>query len=342
MSQPNEIFNIAIATIFAREVLEGAIIIGNYRTAIIKSDKWKSEEQRQAALAAVTKWAWIAAIAAVAVVIAVAIPLGILSQELDDRVVEIIEGVSKVVAAVCILQLSLKIPVWLDLYEKVPLMPCRKKVPSYANHSLDSDDKAPVSLKEIRFNVTWNLWREIAECGVFLIPFFLGTGAKAIPLSALVGIVISLIVGGLLYIANQRMESKFWLAFFMCTITGFLSVGLFVGGCHEFEEVFGETPDVYEIENPNMSSKTLPMVLLKPFGYSSSRTVLQITTFWCWLLLNIVLHMLKYRATKALRAERAVHEQAGVKDIEKGADATGVDVEESSQEKLSEENDLAA
>ena len=167
MSQSNELFNIAIATIFAREVLEGAIIIGNYRTAIIKSDKWKNEEQRQIALSAVTKWALIAAAGAVAVVVAVAIPLGLLSQELDERVVEIIEGVSKVVAAVCILQLTLNIPVWLDLYEKVPLLPCRKNVPSYANHSLDEAENAPVSLKEISFNVRWNLWREIAECGVF-------------------------------------------------------------------------------------------------------------------------------------------------------------------------------
>ena len=103
-------------------MLEGANIIGNYRTAIIKSDKWKNEEHRQIALSAVTKWALIAAAGAVAVVVAVAIPLGLLSQELDERVVEIIEGVSKVVAAVCILQLTLKIPVWLDLYEK----PCKK------------------------------------------------------------------------------------------------------------------------------------------------------------------------------------------------------------------------
>ena len=106
----------AIAIIFACEVLEGANIIGNYRTAIIKSYKWKNEEHRQIALSAVTKWALIAAAGAVAVVVAVAIPLGLLSQELDERVVEIIEGVSKVVAAVCILQLTLKIPVWLDLY----------------------------------------------------------------------------------------------------------------------------------------------------------------------------------------------------------------------------------
>mmetsp|Transcript_49801 Transcript_49801/g.120698 ORF Transcript_49801/g.120698 Transcript_49801/m.120698 type:complete len:136 (+) Transcript_49801:89-496(+) len=44
-----------------------------------------------------------------------------------------------------------------------------------------------------------------------------------------------------------------------------------------------------------MSHKTLPMAILKPFGYSSSRTVLQITCFWCWLALGCGLHFYKWR-----------------------------------------------
>ena len=44
-----------------------------------------------------------------------------------------------------------------------------------------------------------------------------------------------------------------------------------------------------------MSHKTLPMAILKPFGYSSSRTVLQITCFWLWLALGCVLHFYKWR-----------------------------------------------
>ncbi len=300
----NTLFNVAIATIFAREFLEAAVIIGNYRTAINRSEHWKTEDKQQA-LKAVTWSASFAALVAILVVVVLGIILGVLASELDDRVVEIIEGVSKIVAAVCILQLSLKIPVWLGLYEKLPILPCRQKVPTFANHSLDEhEEKEIISLKEIRFNVSWNIWREVAECGVFLIPFFLNGSAKAVPISALIGIAIALFLAGLMYIATICLKSKVWLAFFMTTLTLFLAVGLFTGGAHEFEEVLGETRDVWEAENPFWSSKSLPMVILKPFGYSSSRTVLQIVCFWVWTALGVTLHYLKYHNTKKYRAQR--------------------------------------
>jgi len=301
----SSVFNIAIATIFAREFLEGIVIIGNYRTAINKSEHWKNPEEKKKALREVTKSAAFAALVAILIVVVVAVILGLLATELDDRVVEIIEGVSKIVAAVCILQLSLKIPTWLGLYEKVSILPCRKKVTTFANHSLEEHaEKEVMTLKEIRFNVAWNIWREVAECGIFLIPFFLDGSIKAIPISALVGIAIAGFLGLLLYIATRFMKSKFWLALIMTTLTMFLSIGLFTGGAHEFEEVLGETPDVYVIENPFWSSKSLPMAILKPFGYSSSRTVLQIVCFWTWTVFGTLLHFLKYRSTKKYRELR--------------------------------------
>lgn len=127
-----------------------------------------------------------------------------------------------------------------------------------------------------------------------------GTGAKAIPLSAIVGIAISTVIGVLIYVGNNRMKHKGCLVFFMAALTLFLSVGLFVGGCHEFEEIArtGETRDVWVIENPAVSSDSFPFVLLKPFGWSSSRTVLQITTFWSWLALGCLLHFMKWRRTQ--------------------------------------------
>jgi hypothetical protein len=42
---------------------------------------------------------------------------------------------------------------------------------------------ATVTLGEIRFNVAWNILREVAECGVFLIPFLLEGTAKAVSCS---------------------------------------------------------------------------------------------------------------------------------------------------------------
>lgn len=304
------VFNVAIATIFAREFLEGFIIIANYRTVIKKNEQW-GEDTKKKALREVTISASIAAFVAILVVMAVAIPLGIKSQDLNEKTVEIIEGVSKIVASLCILQLSVKIGCWLGIYWKVSIFP-------WKNKNWHKKEVEVLSFNEIRFNVAWNIWREVAECGVFLIPFFLGTGAKAIPVSALVGTGISLVLGLIMYWGNNRLESKFWLFFFMSGIMFWLAVGLFTGGLHEFEEVYGMTGNVWTIENPNMDSSKFPMVIFKPFGYSSSRSVLQISAFWSAIFVGGLYHYLKYRATQVVKASYVEPEPEIQKDVENG------------------------
>jgi len=333
-SSANSLFNVAIATIFAREVLEACIIIGNYRTVINKSEHM-DEETKKRNLRAVTVAASWASFVAILVVLAVAIPLGILSKNLDDKPVAIIEGVSKVVASVCILQMSLKVPGWLGIYRKVSLIPCKKPKPVLTDEEKEAE--LGLTVQEIRFNVSWNIWREVAECGVFLIPFFLGSGTKAIPISALAGAAVALFIGIGLYIANSRMKNKTGIAVFLGGLTLFLAVGLFVGGIHEFEEYWpnGESREVYDITNPFWSTSRLPMVLLKPFGFSSSRTVMQICTFWLFLSFGCSLHYLKWRATKKLIEAEAVL-ASSVSKSGKTIDET--DVEAQTREGASDED----
>jgi high-affinity iron transporter len=327
------LFNVAIATIFAREFLEGAIIILNYRTVIQRNEEW-DEETRKKALKNVTYSASIASFVAILVVLALAIPLAVLSKDLNEQTIEIIEGVSKIVASICILQLSVKIPVWLGIYWKVSALPWKPKEYKKGGEM--------ISFNEIRFNVAWNIWREVAECGVFLIPFFLGTGAEAIPISALLGVVVALVLGFLMWIANRKMKSKVWLATFMSGLTLFLAVGLFVGGCHEFEEVYGETKKVWTIDNPNMSHKQFPMVIFKPFGYSSSRTVLQITTFWCFLALGLGFHYLKYSATQIVKAKYYAENPEGEPDVVKDIEAADPTLDVAKSDEASSEQQLAS
>mmetsp|Transcript_4305 Transcript_4305/g.7180 ORF Transcript_4305/g.7180 Transcript_4305/m.7180 type:complete len:346 (+) Transcript_4305:157-1194(+) len=304
------LFNVAIATIFAREILEGALIIGNYRMCIIKADA-SNEEEKKKKLRAVTMASLFATLVAVLVIIGVAIPLGLLSNELDKRVVQVIEGVAKIVGAVAILGLSLKIPYWLGLYKKIPILPWKKHVTIWCNGSYEEKQEQTigVSMTEIRFNVAWNIWREVAECGVFLIPFFLQNTTKAIPISALVGTVISLLLGLGIYFANHRLKNKVWLAAFMSGIMLQLSVGLFTMGCNEFEHVWGSTAIVYEIEGQFWDDKSLPMTILRPFGYSSTRTVLQICCFWLWMAFGLFLHYIKWRNTKMAKMKEASEEE---------------------------------
>lgn len=284
------LFDVAIITIFAREMLEGTVIIGNYRTVIEKSPDFEDEERKTAALKAVTQAALISSLVAVVMIAILAISLSVASKELDNRVIELIEGVSKLVAAICIIGLSLKIPKWLGIY--------------VSKKTSDQDGGiVGLSIKSIRFNVAWNIWREVAECGAFLIPFMLGGDAEAIPLSALVGLAIGGAIGIGVYFASRNSNDNGKLAFFLAWLTGQLAVGLFVGGCHEFEEVYGETPYVWKIKGDFWQHKKLPMAILKPFGYSSKRTVLQIITFWIGMVTMVGLHYWKWSSSKKIKAE---------------------------------------
>jgi hypothetical protein len=318
MSEKN-LFDIAIATLFAVEFFEGSIIVGQYRTILLRLPEW--EDRRDEGLRCIYRSALFAILVALIIIIAVAIPLGILATELDPRIGEIIEGCSKFVAAFFILMLSLKIPTWLGLY------PTIKK-----------ERELGLTLKEIRFNVvrtlflhwelgrlfyfsfnmfllfrapvsasyflpqSWNIWREVIEIGVFLLPIILGTGALAIPLSGVAGAAIGLIGGGVIYFANQRLKSKRGLAMFMSVLLVFLSSGLMMGAMAELEDVAGSTRIVWEVQNQFWSSKQLPMILLKPFGYSSARSVLEICTYWCWLVVAALLHYFKY--WRAMRVKK--------------------------------------
>jgi len=276
------------------------LITAPHSTILQKSPEWnKDEDKLKAGLKCITNAALLATLVALLVVIAVAVPLAVLSRDLDEKTADIIEGVSKIVASICILQLSLKIPKWLGVY---------------ASKKMGADGVVVgLSMKSIRFNVAWNIWREVAECGVFLIPFFLGEGAIAIPLSAVIGIILGLAIGLLLYWGNRKLNNKKWLAFFMAAVLGMLSVGLFTGGCHEFEEVWGETPYVWKIDGGSSDSfwshKRLPMALLKPFGYSSKRTQLQIAAFWSWFALLIILHFWKWYSSKKIFEAQTLAEE---------------------------------
>lgn len=68
--------------------------------------------EKKEALKAVTRAALIASLVAILIVLAIAIPLGITSKQLNDEVVMITEGVSKV--AICIMQLSTNFPSGFD------------------------------------------------------------------------------------------------------------------------------------------------------------------------------------------------------------------------------------
>lgn len=321
----SDLFDFAMITIFAREFLEGSIIIGEYRTIILRSSSGDGDDAAvlapgitsDEALTAVTIAAMGATALALFVIAGVAIPLAILSSTFNEDVAYIIEGISKIVAAISLLQLSLKIPKLLGIY---PRNTDRSIMSRFAkrgsrhpnvNHDDDDDDDdameiepvQPVSegltLRSIRFNVAWNIWREVAEIGVFLLPSFLSnTDLTKLPLSALSGALVGITVGIGIYVANKRLSQKTHLCIFVVLLLVVLSAGLYTGGSHKLETVLGSTEEVWEISDDFWSVDRLPMTIIKPFGYNDSRTILEIVSFWCWLLLSAVLHYCKYKMAR--------------------------------------------
>lgn len=285
------LLDFATITIFAREVLEGGIIIGEYRTVILRSDWRNPDFTRQQALRAVTVSALAAAAFAVVVCAAICIPLAILSRDFNVKTAILVEGVSKIVAAMCILGLSLKMPKFFGLYySKSQVKKLEKGEP------IEENSIVGLSLRSIRFNVAWNIWREVAECGVFLIPTFLsGEGVVAIPLSAVVGCVVGGAICLGIYYANRKFKNTVGLTIFTVGLLVLLSTGLFSGGCHKFEVVYGLTPIIYELSGEFWSVDRLPMTIFKPFGYSDTRTVVQMVTFWLWGFFCLLLHWRKYK-----------------------------------------------
>lgn len=269
---------------------------------IQRSDCQNLGMTRERALNVVTVSALSAATFALVVCAAVAIPLAVLSKDFNIKTAIVIEGISKIVAAISILQLSIKIPNFLGrYYSKSQLAKIKEGEPPES-----VEDVKVMSLRSIKFNVAWNIWREVAECGVFLIPFFLtGDDVMSIPLSAVVGVVVGGLICIGIYYANQRMKNTSWLVLFTVSLLVLLSTGLFSGGSHKLEMAYGYTRIAWSLEGNFWDSDRLPMTVLKPFGYSDTRTVLQIVSFWTWLLFSMALHYRKWRLFRKPFADEA-------------------------------------
>jgi len=319
-----KIFDIAVCTIFAREILEAAIIIGQYRTVLLRSSEWQEPEKLKRGLRGINTSAAAAAGVALVMILAISVPLILLSRSLSPTVIQIVEGVSKLVASVAILQLSLKIPRLLGIY------PSKKK----CAESFD----ATITLKEIQINIAWNVWREVAEVGVFILPFFLAGEAIVIPFSAVIGILIGAAAGIGIYIANNKQKNMVGLSIVMASLTGLLATGLFSGGCHLMETALGPTKTVWVIDNEFWDHNRLPMTIFKPFGYSASRTVLQIVAFWTFAALTLCLHYWKYRQAKTIRSHECREEHNH--DIETNDEAELIDKEHNHDIETNDEAEL--
>ena len=64
------------------------------------------------------------------------------------------------------------------------------------------------------------------------------------------------------------------------------------------------TPYIWKLGGAFWSTKQFPMVMIKPFGYSHKRTVLQFVCFWFWFALTIGYHYYKFNQSEKIKASR--------------------------------------
>jgi len=267
-----KLFSLPICMIFAREFLEAGIIMTQFRTIALRMG-W-DEERTNKTLRVINIAAAAASGVAFVMIVILAICLDVAGQDMNKDTSWLVEGLSKLVASVCLAQFSLKIPKWLGVYMK-------KKGDSEPDPEKDLAMLAP---KSLFFNVSWNLWREMAEIGVFLLPYFLkGDDLYAqVPISAIVGIVVATLLGGLIYRGNQKTESKHWLAFWMALVMGALAVGLFSSGVGYCEKV-GEWHSAEAFRFPDdkfWSTTGVGGGFFYVFGYHQHPSVLRTIAWW--------------------------------------------------------------
>jgi len=302
------LWSVPIASIFAREFMEATIIIGNFRTLVIRAD-WDEERKRLA-----HKNIWISSFVAFFVAFLAILGLGIgLSQagsQLSSFWVHIIEGISKVVAGLAIGILSLKVPKWLGIY------PSKKK-----KEDIEKREKETFTMSagELRFNIMWNVWREMAETGAFLVPAFLNGNLLSIPISGIVGIVIGTALGLAVYFGNKYLKDKRALATFMAVFLGALACGLLTGGLQYIELETKRTRTAFRLPN-SMGHWKLPFTIAKPFGYYSNPTVLMIVIYWGYAALLTAGHGYElYRKKKIEEANAMASSQVEVSVKANGA-----------------------
>ena len=126
---------------------------GEYVIALKKSRKWGTPERLPVVQRQAKRVFFVTIILAVVVFIGFSIMVSELTDGMDSRAAAIVIGLSRLAAGVIFAWLSINVPQMMGVYYSR-----KKKVTTYK------------SLREVRFNLAWNLWMEIIT--MFFLNFF--------------------------------------------------------------------------------------------------------------------------------------------------------------------------
>jgi len=236
----------SIACIVAREFLEGTMFITSHFGAVTKCAKLEQEQK-------VEYYRRFLLSSAGGLFCGLAVSLGVgfgLKTAFENGEgteaevgMEAGEGASKLIGAILVCKMMFKMPKWFGISNYGRIENQEYVIPNtiVPDDVLDSKEK-------MGFNLFWNIFREMAECGSFVaIEGFLNPRAfNTLGWSVSVGLAASFAT--FIIIGLSMKYSTGHVAGVTCSIIiQMLAVGLFTGAAHAFEEVHEMK---YETESP--------------------------------------------------------------------------------------------
>ncbi|MGB1270905.1 MAG: hypothetical protein ACPG5T_02400 [Endozoicomonas sp.] len=177
-------------------------------------------------------------------------------REIPEPWIELIEGLTKLKASTCVGGWALAL-------------------------AGGTTGKQELAMAGLLTNIVSNTFRETAEGALVTLPLILDKQYAAISLSLIPLVILGLHIKDFkLGINNPYLRMATW------GVLATLGAGLFSGSWHEFEEVAGESAEVWDIgknvtvwDNYKiLSHKQLPMAVIAPFGYRPNPTIISLSS----------------------------------------------------------------
>lgn len=265
-----------ITAIMVRELLEGAVFCVTHIGAVVKNPVLTINEKKRSLRVLIP-----AIFSGVSIGLLISIFVGIsLIYAVGDQTstkygIEVGEGVSRLIGALFVTDLALKLPKWFKI---------SKSRPSEDQSDVRKDFLA--TRWEMGFSLWWNVLRESIEGGTLTAVAVILSKASEVALGNSVGLAIGIacILGLGFGLGGKYVNAKFFglLAAFFAQV---LAVGLWTGSARAFEEVYGlntagneeaGSKMIYNYEDTPYGDS---LTILEFLGFSYSLTALTLSVF---------------------------------------------------------------
>ncbi|KAG7372924.1 hypothetical protein IV203_033648 [Nitzschia inconspicua] len=228
-SSDADLIGLAVLCIWAYLIPHLYIEYAEFRIALIESPTWgRSPERLQAAKRAITRSFYFNIFLGLLLYAGSSVIITILTWEMDRRASDILTGLSRMFAGVIFLLLSINLPQWMGCYFSV-VDTYKIKVAVFR------------STREVRFGLSWNVWKYLASMFVFNLYFSCRTDQFTTLFGFLVGVSLGIFFIIVTHLARVKYpKRKRWFAGvvgFLLALTSLTSV--FIGAIY-IEDVWHE------------------------------------------------------------------------------------------------------